>query len=260
MQTALLLLLGLAIMTLFTLLVLKPAGKRPVDVPPLPESYRGVLEEMVPFYRELALPQKQEFERRIMLFLARVTVTGVNTPVTDADRVLVAASAIIPIFAFPDWEYINLNEVLLYPDSFDHDFNQQGDERPILGMVGSGAMQGVMILSQHELRQSFLNETGKTNTAIHEFVHLVDKIDGSTDGIPEFLLNKRYILPWLELIRKEIQRIRAGKSDINPYGATNEAEFFAVVSEYFFERPDLLEQKNPELFRVLSMIFQKEKG
>jgi hypothetical protein len=146
--------------------------------------------------------------------------------VEDLDRILIGASAIIPIFSFPDWEYSNLREVLLYPDSFNHDFEQKGNERSILGMVGDGALNGVMVLSRHELRQAFLNKTGKTNTAIHEFVHLVDKTDGTVDGIPEILMKRQYVLPWLQAMQKEIKKILADKSDINPYGATNEAEFF----------------------------------
>jgi Mlc titration factor MtfA (ptsG expression regulator) len=115
-----------------------------------------------------------------------------------------------------------------------------------------------MILSQHELRQGFINKTGKSNTAIHEFVHLVDKTDGSVDGIPEVIMQQQYVVPWLQLMQREIKKILADQSDINPYGATNEAEFFAVVAEYFFERPDLLEKKNPALYQLLSTIFRRQ--
>ena len=88
--------------------------------------------------------------------------------------------------------------------------------------------------------------------------HLIDKTDGSVDGIPEFILQQQYILPWLQLMHKEIKEILEDKSDINTYGATNEAEFFAVVAEYFFERPELLQQKHPELYQLLSTIFKQQ--
>ena len=222
---------------------------------PISGDYKTILEEQVPFYQQLDENRKQEFENRVQHFLATTRITGIKTNVEDIDRVLIAASAVIPIFNFPGWEYVNLHEVLLYPDSFDHEFQQEGSHRSIIGMVGSGAMNHVMILSQHELRQAFMNRTGKTNTAIHEFVHLVDKTDGTIDGIPEFILERKYILPWLELMRKEIELILKERSDINPYGAVNEAEFFAVVSEYFFERPKLLKEKHPELYELLVKIF-----
>ena len=252
----------LIILTIFVLAIfymVKFLQKKKVKVTqPVPPLLKTILQEQVPFYQQLNENRKTEFEERTIHFLTQVKVTGVKTVVEDLDRVLLAASAIISIFNFQGWEYPNLNEVLLYPDSFDHEFEQQGDDRNILGMVGSGALNQVMILSQFELRQAFINETGKNNTAIHEFVHLVDKTDGEIDGVPESLLNKQYIKPWLQLMQEKIKEIIDDRSDINPYGATNEAEFFAVVSEYFFERPELLKEKHPELYELLLKIFHPE--
>lgn len=229
--------------------------KKTLTPDPLPVQIKMILDEQVPFYQQLNESKQKEFEERAKHFLTQVKITGVNTTVEDIDRVLIAASAIIPIFNFPGWEYRNLHEVLLYPDSFDHDFEQQGGGRNILGMVGSGALNHVMILSQFELRQAFSNLTGKTNTAIHEFIHLVDKTDGDIDGVPESILNKKYIMPWLQLMQEEIKQIHDNNSDIDSYGATNQSEFFAVVSEYFFERPALLQEKHPELYELLLKIF-----
>ena len=254
MDAILLTILILAIFGLVLSLFFR-ARRKNVVTAPIPETFKQILEDQVPFYKNLDNGRKQEFENRIQHFLASTRITGVKTTVEDIDRVLIASSAVIPIFNFSGWEYVNLHEVLLYPDSFDHEFQQEGAHRSIIGMVGSGAMNHVMILSQHELRQAFINKTGKTNTAIHEFVHLVDKTDGTIDGVPEFILGKKYILPWLQLMRKEIELILKDRSDINPYGATDEAEFFAVVSEYFFERPKLLKEKHPELYNLLSEIF-----
>ena len=254
MDVILLIILILAILGLLFLFLFR-TRKRNIVVAPIPASYKTLLTGQVPFYQDLDDNGKQEFENRVQHFLATTRITGVKTNVEDIDRVLIAASAVIPIFNFAGWEYVTLHEVLLYPDAFDHEFQQEGTHRSVIGMVGTGAMNHVMILSQHELRQAFMNKTGKTNTAIHEFVHLVDKTDGSIDGIPEFILEKKYILPWLELMQKEIGLILKDRSDINPYGATNEAEFFAVVSEYFFERPKLLKEKHPELYELLAEIF-----
>lgn len=245
-------------LVLASLFIMNRNKKKQLRVKAFPASWRPILLEQVEFYRQLNNEQRVQFETRMQAFLTHVRITGVNTTIEEADKILVAASAIIPIFGFPDWEYINLREVLLYPDSFNHEFEQQGADRNVLGMVGDGPYQQVMILSQHELRQGFSNKTGKTNTAIHEFVHLVDKIDGSVDGVPEFLVQRQYILPWLNLMQGEIKKIISNRSDINPYGATNQAEFFAVVSEYFFERPDLLQSKHPELYTLLATIFRQQ--
>lgn len=247
----------LIIFVLAIFYMVKFLGKKKKSIPePVPLHLKTILQDQVPFYEQLANNKKIEFEERATHFLTQVKITGVRTKVEDLDRILIAASAIIPIFNFPGWEYRNLNEVLLYPDSFNHEFKQQGDERHVLGMVGSGALNGVMILSQFELRQAFLNETGKNNTAIHEFVHLIDKTDGEIDGIPEALLHREYIKPWLQLMQVKIKEIINDQSDINPYGATNEAEFFAVVSEYFFERPELLQDKHPDLYDILEKVFK----
>ncbi len=224
----------------------------------LSASQKEMMEQHVPFYKNLDEARKKIFEGRVKHFLDQTRITGVNTEISDLDKVLVGASAIIPISGFLNWEYTNLNEVLVYPETFNESFEQEGKDRHVLGMVGSGALNQVMILSQHELRQGFLNKTGKTNTAIHEFVHLVDKTDGYTDGLPENLIPETHIRPWLQLMHRKITEIKKGKSDINPYGATNEAEFFAVASEYFFERPDLLQQKHPELYALLNEIFQPQ--
>ena len=231
--------------------------RRPKTHPPIPAPYREILAEHIEFYKKLDEAKKQEFETRIQAFLSKVRITGVKTGVEDIDRVFVASSAIIPSFGFPGWDYINLNEVLLYPDSFGDEFEQEGQHRSTVGIVGSGALSNVMILSRHELRRAFINKTGRSNVAIHEFVHLVDKTDGSVDGIPEFFLERKYVLPWLELMQKNIRKIIDDRSDINAYGATNEAEFFAVVAEYFFERPELLKTKHPELYELLVKIFRQ---
>jgi Mlc titration factor MtfA (ptsG expression regulator) len=231
---------------------------RKKSVVAIPENYRQLLRDQVNFYQQLSAKDQVIFENRMQVFLNQVTITGIRTAVEDLDRVLIAAGAIIPIFGFPNWEYMNLREVLLYPDAFSEGFAQDGNERNILGMVGTGAMQQVMILSKQQLRMGFENSSGKENTAIHEFVHLIDKTDGEVDGIPEFLMQQPFALPWIKKIHELISDIQDGHSDINPYGATNPAEFFAVVAEYFFKRPDLLEKNHPELFKMLSSIFNQQ--
>ncbi len=174
-------------------------------------------------------------------------------------RLLIAASAVIPIFGFPDWtHYSNLSEVLLYPNNFNGDtFNTQRGKRQVLGMVGWSYMNGKMILSKTALRQAFL-QGGKSNVGIHEFIHLLDKLDGAVDGVPEYLLQDPYLTPWLHLIHVEMQKIRAGKSDIPAYGGTSETEFLAVAGEYFFQRPERLQKRHPEVYRLMEILFLQD--
>lgn len=225
----------------------------------VPAGLREMLQQHVRYYQQLAPADKLRFETDCAAFLKQVRVEGVGATVEPLDKVLVAASAIIPIFGFKDWKYFNLTNVILYPDTFNEQYQFEGGERNVLGMVGSGAMNGQMLLSQNALRAGFLQQ-GHGNTAIHEFVHLLDKSDGATDGVPENLLEHAYSIPWLQVIHHEIQRIEQGHSDINPYAATNPAEFLAVASEYFFQQPHLLESHHPELYAMLVHIFKQQPG
>lgn len=227
---------------------------------PFPGDWRKFLVTNIAFYNSLNPDEQKRFEYKVQEFLLNCKITGVKTEVSTEDQLLVASSAIIPIFAFDHWRYTNIREVLLYPTTFDKNFQFEDEhsDRLILGMVGNQNMEGIMILSKEALELGFKNETDKHNTAIHEFVHLIDKSDGEVDGIPKVLLEKQYTIPWLHIINTEIEKIAEGKSDINPYGATNKAEFFSVVSEYFFERPKLLEEKHPELYALLEKIFQQD--
>jgi Mlc titration factor MtfA (ptsG expression regulator) len=233
--------------------------RKPVVAPPI-KTIQTILGKEVQYFSKLSTSEKLRFTNEVNDFLKGVRITGVGTDVTEVDQVLVAASGIIPIFAFPNWKYPNLNEVLIYSDDFNEAFEQHGNaaNRKIMGMVGDGAMNRIMILSKSALRAGFSNKTDKENTAIHEFVHLMDKTDGAIDGIPELLLGKAYVKPWLELMLKEIAAIKKNKSDINPYGTTNQAEFFAVAAEYFFERPQLFQEKHPELYAMLEKIFRQD--
>jgi Mlc titration factor MtfA (ptsG expression regulator) len=219
------------------------------------ETEKQILQQDVVFYQMLIAEDKKRFEQSLQQFLQKVRITGVNTEVEDMDFVFIAASAIIPIFAFKEWEYTNIHEVLLYPDFFDKNFHIKGNGRDTSGMVGNGPLQNVMILSKQDLRDGFLNTTDKSNTAIHEFVHLIDKSDGDIDGLPSILMQHQYTIPWLKRMHEEIFQIRSGRSDINPYGATNDAEFLAVTAEYFFKQPHLMQQKHPALFNMLEQIF-----
>ncbi|RYY49614.1 MAG: peptidase [Chitinophagaceae bacterium] len=218
---------------------------------------KSLLAKHVNFYSGLDDVGKREFEEAVHFFLSHTRITGVDTAVTTLDRMLIAAGAVIPIFHFKKWRYYNLREVLLYSDAINHNFESKGNsDRNILGMVGSGVYNNMMFLSKASLHSGFENKSDKHNTTIHEFVHLLDKADGDTDGIPDLLIDKKYVLPWVNMIHENMQQIARGKSDIDSYAFTNKAEFFAVAAEYFFEQPALLEAKHPELFKMLANMFE----
>ncbi len=229
-------------------------------VKPFPEHWHKLLMENVLYYQNLSKDRQLVFQQRMMQFVSEVYIDGVEFELEELDKILVAASAVIPVFGFKEWHYTNLSGILLYPDNFNEDmqFGSKDKSRNIGGIVGNGRFEKQMILSKKALYHGFKNTTDKSNTGIHEFVHLIDKMDGQTDGVPERLLEHQYAIPWLNLIHKEMEAINKNHSDIRKYGGTNQAEFFAVASEYFFERPDLLKKKHPDLYRMLVKCFNQK--
>lgn len=226
-----------------------------------PPEWETILQRDVVFFRALSPEQRERFRRELQVFLGEKRITGVGLELDTTTRVLAATSAIIPIFGFPEWEWEQIREILIYPDRFDEDHAFEGDRpRRILGMVGTGVYNRLMILSKPDLLAGFANAGDKRNVGLHEFAHLVDKSDGSIDGLPAVGLDRAAIGPWIELVRRKMDEMRRGDSDIDPYGLTNEAEFFAVATEYFFERPGVMERKHPELFAMLSRVFNQNLG
>jgi hypothetical protein len=221
------------------------------------EQWRQLLDYNISYYHRLNDKGKQLFEEKVVQFLNRVKIKGVGTAVNDTDKILIASSAIIPVFAFPDWEYTVLDEVLIYPDNFNEQFLTTGPNRYYRGLVGFGHLERKLLISRTALYEGFDDFTDKRNTCLHEFIHLIDKEDDQIDGIPERLLEYKYVIPWMLLMKREMQRINQGLSDIHPYATKNTGEFLAVVSEYFFERPDDFEIEHPELFSVMSVMFRQ---
>jgi len=233
--------------------------RRAILAQPFPPEWEAVLQKDVVFYRSLDSDGRAQFQRELQLFLAEKRITGIKTTVDTPTLVLAGASAIIPIFGYPEWEWDQISEILIYPGRFGPDFElEEGEDRNTLGMVGDGVMNRVMILSKPDLLQGFRNPADKRNVGLHEFAHLVDKADGTIDGIPAVGLDRQAVGPWIELIRREMNEIEAGDSDLSSYALTNEAEFFAVATEYLFERPSLMRTKHPELFGFMQKIFHQD--
>ncbi|MBT9392571.1 zinc-dependent peptidase [Hymenobacter sp. NST-14] len=226
-----------------------------------PAAWRQVLAERVAFYLSLSDMDKPRFEQRVQVFLAQTRITGIQTDIDDTTRLLVAASAIIPVFGFPDWEYANLSEVLVVPDAWtlQRDPNKEyvGLEGTLLGSVQGFQTSHYMRLSKSSLERGFQDAMDKQNVGIHEFAHLLDEADGVIDGVPGLALPAALRPEWEALMAREIEAIRAGNSEINDYAGTNEAEFFAVVTEYFFEKPEKLQQHHPELYGLLLLAFRQ---
>ncbi len=232
---------------------------------PFPDAWRAILAERVAFYSALTDTEKLRFEKQVQLFLARTRITGIKTSIDDTTRLLVACSAIIPIFGIRGgWEYDNLGEVLVFPEAWKLARDQDQEVKPLegtlLGSVQNFQTDHYMRLSKAALEQGFRNAQDKQNVGLHEFAHLLDEADGEIDGVPLLLLPPALVGQWRQLMHEEIEQIRAGKSSIGDYGGTSAAEFFAVVLEYFFEKPEQLEAHHPALYQLLTRTFRQDPG
>ena len=246
-RAVLLALLALAVVAVVGLGLRRVLRRRALARAPFPEAWRAVLESDVAYYRRLPDPEKKRFEGELRVFLDEQVITGPrHAPVSDRLRVLVAASAIMLVFGRPGFRYPRLRDVVIYERAFDDEY-REGAQKNILGMVHG---QGPIILSAKHLEQGFSDARDGLHVGLHEFAHVLDFDVGQADGVPTFM-PWRAITPWVDLMRDEATRIERGRSVLRPYAATNEAEFFAVATEAFFERPRALRERHPQLYALM---------
>lgn len=230
----------------------------PAKVMPFPQHWHAILTEEVDFYNRLPEEKKQRFRLDMMKFLATVDVVGVGCEIEDLDRVLIAAGATITLFGFSTWSLNNLESVFVYAGPVNRRFQVGAPDSRYAGLVGNGPMQGKLVLSKPDLRHGFTSSNDRRNVAIHEFAHLVDGQDGSIAGFPAGSIADDQLQPWVELMRIKGLEIEDKQSDIRPYALTNSAEFFAVASEYFFEAPERLKSRHPQIYEFLSEAYDQD--
>ncbi|MDH4371681.1 MAG: zinc-dependent peptidase [Nitrospira sp.] len=226
---------------------------------PFPDEWEKILRERVTFFTALDHARKVRFRQLVQVFLDEVRITGIRTEVDDTIRMLVAASAVIPIFGFHDWEYHRLREVLIYPDAFDDAYRTRGgSDEQILGMVGLHHLSGVMILSKPALLAGFAPQPGTHNVGVHEFAHLVENEAGEYGLPPE--VPWMAVRQWVRYVARELTHPSSRRTRISAYAYTNEHEFFAVLAEYFFTSPERLQRRDPALYALLRDLFHQDTG
>ena len=223
---------------------------------PFPPEWEEILATRVAFYAALNAAEKDRFRKLVQIFLAEVRVTGIRTEIDDTIRLLVAASAVIPIFGFRDWDYLRLGEVLVYPDAFNDQYQTDAHDRHILGLTGRASLSGVMILSKPALLEGYNGDYGKENVGIHEFAHLVEQ-EAESHGLPPEVPHDT-VRQWIAFVARELADPKHNRAHMNRYGYTNEHEFFAVLTEYFFKSPDILQHHDPALYDMLREIFHQD--
>jgi Mlc titration factor MtfA (ptsG expression regulator) len=144
-------------------------------------------------------------------------------------------------------------DIVVYPDAFDDEYQvkRKGE------ILGQAHAQGPVILSERALREGFARGADGQNVGVHEFAHMLDLEGARFDGTPA-AMDGVAARAWAALAHREIARIARHRSILRQYGATNEAEFFAVASEAFFERPAALQEKHPELYQALREFYGQD--
>jgi len=252
---------------------------------PFPAAWRTILRRRVPLYRQLPADLQQQLRRRILVFLAEKPFLGcAGLEITDEMRVTIAAQACLLRLNGGEAMFPELRQILVYPGAFlvDRVHAAPGgvlrDERRVL--AGESWSQGQVILSWQDVLDGARVVDDGHNVVLHEFAHQLDQETGSANGAPR-LGSRAAHARWSQVMGSEFAalqaRIRAregarsraqaewswlGTSSDGPaapepadlisdYGATNEAEFFAVVTEVFFEQAGALAERHPALFALL---------
>jgi Mlc titration factor MtfA (ptsG expression regulator) len=218
---------------------------------PFQDTWRVILEADVPFYGRLGKAGKTRFEEKMKVFLLTkyFIPAGGMEELSERHKVVISAAAARLSMNLPGEHYPRLTEIIVYPSAYKH----EGNDDAII--FGEAHHFGTVVLSWDAVIQGMKNDTDGHNTAMHEFAHVLDIADGQFDGTPVLPKMGSY-RPWAKVMSSAFLKLRGKgaekkKSVMRKYGATNEAEFFAVATETFFEKPRQMKEKHPELYQLL---------
>jgi Mlc titration factor MtfA (ptsG expression regulator) len=231
----------------------RTARRRAALAAPFPEEWRAFLLEAYDHYERLPGDWRQTFEQDLRLLLAEKRITGVGVEVTDELRLLVAASAVTLSLGWPEYEWEQLTEVLLYGNNFDRDYTVGEEE-----LSGQAHGWGTVILSVPSLLQSFEYPDDGYHVGLHEFAHILDVDHTHFDGIPVGL-HGELARRWVGAAEKEMERLRRRRrSTFDDYGAHDPVEFLGVAVEAFFEVPQAVRRHHGEIYDILSSYFGQD--
>jgi len=223
---------------------------------PLPAAWHAFIESNIPPYCRLTADVKQQLHGYIREFLYDKQFEGCGGQVlTDEVRVTIAAQACMLLLNRKVRCYPRLMSVVVYPGAYFAPAKEGENEV----RLGESWHHGTVVLAWDSVKRGALNFADGQNLVIHEFAHQLDQEYGAGDGAPLLSERSRYVI-WARVLSDEYDRLRSRvekgkKTVLDSYGATNPAEFFAVASETFFEKPVQLRKKHPELFNELQLFY-----
>ena len=229
-----------------------------------PPEWREIIARNVPLFRLIPEPLRRELEGDISVFLAEKDFEGCGgLDITDEIRVTVAAQACILLLNRKAGYYPGLSTILVYPSAYvaaegfraDGTFSNEESVR-----AGESWDAGTVVLAWDHVQGDSLDVHDGHNVVLHEFAHQLDQQSGVADGRPILGQNTSYVT-WGRVMSAEYERLqrrvaRHKRSALDDYGATNPAEFFAVATETFFEKPRLLRESEPELYEELGQYYR----
>lgn len=241
--------------------------RRRVRAQPFPAAWREILRRRMPAFARLPADVQLQLKKHAQVLLAEKPFIGcAGLELSDEMRVLVAVQASLLLLNGRGGYFPNLRQVLIYPGAFVVDrvaADAAGlvrDERRVL--AGESWQQGQVILSWQDVLAGAADPGDGRNVVIHEFAHQLDQETGPANGAP-WLGGRQRQARWAAVLGAEFealrQRLALGEEGlIEPYAATDAAEFFAVVSELFFERPGALAAAHPALYGELSRYYRTQ--
>ena len=230
---------------------------------PLPDARRAIAQDRVPVFSKLPQRHRARLEGLMNRFLDQTSFHGqAGLVVTEEMRVVVAAQACLLVVGRPDRWYRSLRTIHLYPGGFRSPLAKTDGHVVTTHKTarsGESWAHGPVVLSwEHAAYGAFIPNDGH-NVVFHEFAHQLDQQTGVVDGAP--LLGEDHdARAWAREMRAAYGRltddVESGRATfLDPYGATAPAEFFAVLTEYFFEKPEKLKAREPALYEQLATYY-----
>ena len=223
-----------------------------------PFVHDAILEKNVPYVAKLTPEERAELKRHILVFIDEKNFEGAGgLEMTDEIRITIAAQACMLLLHRDTDYYPGLLSIIVYPSAYLAK-KRHGKIEESQARLGESHAYDRVVVAWDAAKQGAKNFQDAHNVVLHEFAHQLDYEDGLYDGTPE-LPNRSAIRTWAKIFSAEFQELAEhGDSVLDSYGAENSAEFFAVATEAFFEKPLQLRQKHPELYEQLVLYFKQD--
>jgi len=224
------------------------------------------VEHDVPLARWLSAEERERLLRLVQVFLTEKHFEGCGgLTVTEEMKIRIAAEACLLLLNLEGPCYPTLRTVLVYPHGFVPKFAGSPGTGEIarspVPLIGESWGDGVVVISWDDAVRGARNPVDGDNVVLHEFAHQLDAEDGAANGAP--ILPPGALRTWGGVLSEEYERLRRDAADdrrsaLDDYGATNKAEFFAVATEAFFEKPVQLEREHPALYTQLRQFYRQD--